>query len=101
MRGTTLLITILAGSIGLGVFLLENRVRGLKSELNSLQQLIFSERETIRVLEAEWSHLNDPTRLRTMATQLLGMKPVSPNQLTLNTEKLRSEDRASVSDKER
>jgi hypothetical protein len=82
MRGATLLTVILASGIGLAVFLLEYRVKDLENQLQVLDRAIVAERVSIRVLEAEWSHLNDPARLGAMAARLLGMEPVAPGQLT-------------------
>jgi hypothetical protein len=82
MRGATLLTVILASGIGLAVFLLEYRVKDLENQLHALDRAIVAERESIRVLDAEWSHLNDPARLGAMAARLLGMEPVAPDQLT-------------------
>ena len=82
MRAATLLTVILASGIGLAVFLLESRIKDLENQLGALDHAIVAERESIRVLEAEWSHLNDPARLGAMAARLLGMEPVAPGQLT-------------------
>ena len=88
MRGATLLTVILASGIGLAVFLLEYRVKDLENQLQVLDRAIVAERVSIRVLEGEWSHLNDPARLGAMAARLLGMEPVAPGQLTSMAELL-------------
>jgi hypothetical protein len=58
---------------------LEHRLAGLNSEIHRNQ-------ETIHILRAEWSYLNDPVRLRTLSEKHLGMKPITPTQVaTLDT----------------
>ena len=37
--------------------------------------------KTIRVLQAEWSYLNDPSRLEALARKHLPMGPASPSQI--------------------
>jgi hypothetical protein len=39
-------------------------------------------REQIRVMHAEWTLLNDPQRLQTLADQFLALKTVTPGQFT-------------------
>lgn len=82
MRGSTVLWVALAGVVGIGLFGLKYEVQALEDRLASINRQIRSDQETIHVLKAEWSFLNDPNRLRELAERHLAMRPVLPNQLS-------------------
>ena len=81
MRPATFVPLVLAGVLSLALFALKYQVQDLEDALVTLNRPIFADEEAIHVLRAEWSHLNDPRRLRSLARRHLGMKPVTPNQL--------------------
>src|SRR4051812_24235010 len=81
MRHSTLLFLFVAGVLSLGLFLLKYEVQDQERELASLNRSILETRQATHVLEAEWSYLNDSTRLAKLATQYLGLKPITPSQL--------------------
>ena len=81
MRQTTIFTIFLAAVMSIALFYLNFEVAGLEDELDSLNKTIMSDRETIHVLKAEWSHLNDIDRLRDLAERYLEMQPTAPNQI--------------------
>ena len=81
MHPATFVSLLLAGVLSLALFALKYQVQDLEDELVKLNRSIFADEEAIHVLKAEWSHLNNPRRLRSLARRHLGMKPVTPNQL--------------------
>ncbi|MBT4935077.1 MAG: hypothetical protein HOL66_12600 [Rhodospirillaceae bacterium] len=81
MRHTTLLFLLLAGALSVVLFSVKYQVQDLEQEMVDLNGSIIKERQSIHVLEAEWSHLNDPERLAILAERHLGMKPVTPAQM--------------------
>ncbi len=81
MRPAAFVSLLLAGVLSLALFALKYQVQDLEDELVKLNRTIFADQEAIHVLKAEWSHLNDPRRLRSLARRHLGMKPVTPDQL--------------------
>ncbi len=81
MRRTTLLILLLAGALGVALFAVKYEVQDLEQELIDLNRAMIADRQAIHVLKAEWSHLNNPHRLRVLARRHLGMAPVEPAQL--------------------
>ena len=81
MRHTTLLFLLLAGALSVGLFSVKYRVQGLEQELESLNKSIYRERQSIHVLKAEWSYLNNPDRLARLAKKYLNMQPIKPSQL--------------------
>ena len=81
MGKTTLLFLLLAGALSVALFSVKYQVQDLEEELVGLNRSITSEKKSIHVLKAEWSHLNDPERLAILAERHLGMKPVTPAQM--------------------
>jgi len=79
-RGTALWLT-LAIVAGIGLFHVSYRVQSLEEELTQVNRAILSEREAIHVLRAEWSYLNEPTRLADLARRHLQLAPLSAAQM--------------------
>ncbi len=81
MRQTTTLFILIAGALSLALFSVKYEVQDLEGELANLNHSIKAERQAIRVLKAEWSHLNNPERLRELAKRHLGLDAVMPAQI--------------------
>jgi len=60
-----------------------SRVKSQERELASLKAAIVSEQEAIRVLKAEWSYLNQPERLQTLAREHLPLTPTGASQIVV------------------
>ena len=86
MRTSTLSILLSAIAIGIGLFLVKYRVQDLESQLVDLNRQIARDREVLQVLRAEWSHLNEPRRIKILADRYLGMVPVSIDKVTSRNE---------------
>jgi hypothetical protein len=72
---------LLAVMIGVGMYLLKYKVQGLEDQLIAKREQIQRTRGAIRVLEAEWTYLNDPGRLRRLSAQYLGFGPAVPQNV--------------------
>ncbi|MDV7340042.1 hypothetical protein RYZ26_10585 [Terasakiella sp. A23] len=70
-RLTIALTAFLALALSIGVFRITYQVDELEKELHSLNKEILNEQETIHILKAEWSYLNDPNRLEALAKRYL------------------------------
>jgi cell division protein FtsL len=81
IRPVTVVSVLGACAVGLGLYLVAYEVGGLKDELSTVNREIAAEREAIHVLNAEWSLLNDPARLRRLAERYLGLEPVDAKQI--------------------
>ena len=81
MRQSTIALVLLTVAVGVGLFLIKYRVQSLEAELQALNRDIAQDREVIHVLKAEWSHFNDPERLRTLAGRHLDMMPIQSEQV--------------------
>jgi hypothetical protein len=81
MRAATFLWAFLAAISGAGLFLLKYQVQAEERHLRELHKDIAGAEQSIHVLKAEWSYLNDPLRLREQAEHHLGMHPMRANQM--------------------
>jgi len=71
----------LAIVIGVSMYLVKYKVQALEDELISKREQIVRDRGAIRVLDAEWTYLNDPGRLRRLSKQYLGFGPAVPQNV--------------------
>lgn len=81
LRMTTIFTILLAGTLSMLLFTVKHRMQDMEDEISTLNRSISSEEQAIHVLKAEWSLLNDPKRLRGLASRYLGLSPVRPEQL--------------------
>lgn len=81
MRLSTLLWALLVGVSGYVMFQVKYEVVQLEDELAHLDHRIDAGREQIRVLDAEWSFLNQPARLEQLAKRFLDLQPISAEQI--------------------
>lgn len=81
IRPAMLLTVLLAASLSLTLFSVKSQVQDLEDQLVGLNRSITDDRQAIHVLKAEWSHLNEPTRLKTLAERYLGMTAIDSRQV--------------------
>lgn len=73
-------LTIVVFSIAASNYL-KNSVYRMEAELNTLNKNIQSDIETIHVLNAEWSKLNNPSRLRALVADHIALNPIKAEQI--------------------
>lgn len=81
IRHTTILFLLLAGGISVVLFSVKYQVQDMEDVRISLINEIRNEKQSIHVLKAEWSYLNDPLNIGEMSRRHLDLKPASPEQL--------------------
>jgi hypothetical protein len=81
MRGATILWAVLATIAGGGLFTLKYEVQTQEERLAGLHKDITDAQDSIHVLKAEWSYLNEPQHLREQAERYLGLHTMKPNQI--------------------
>ena len=81
MRQTTLLFLLCAAALSLSLFTLKYQVQDLDDELTRIDQQAIADERAIHVLQAEWSHLNNPARLRALSERHLGLQRISGRQI--------------------
>lgn len=69
-------------AVGAGLFMLKYKVQGLERDLVAKQMQIQRDESAIRVLQAEWTYLNDPNRLRRLSEEHLGFRAAAPQNVT-------------------
>lgn len=67
--------------VGFGMFVMKNKVQSLEKELAQINSNIQDDVKTIHVLNAEWSHLNNPARLRELASKHISLNPLQAEQI--------------------
>lgn len=68
-------------ALGYGVFQVKYEVQEMESRLLQLQRGIVGDRQAIHVLKAEWSYLNQPTRLDALTKRHLPLAPIATSQI--------------------
>jgi cell division protein FtsL len=81
VRQATALCLLLAVSLAVVLLTVTHQVQGLEEELGSLKRGMTVEQQKMHVLQAEFSLLAEPERLRRLASAHLGLLPVEPGQL--------------------
>ncbi|MEQ8388558.1 MAG: hypothetical protein RIE22_07580 [Alphaproteobacteria bacterium] len=93
MRRSTLFSLAFALLLGIFVFAVKYQVMDLEREVTQLNRDILSSEEAIHVLEAEWSFLNQPDRLRKLSGKYLDLAPARSDQfITLDAFRQRYPD---------
>jgi hypothetical protein len=67
--------------VATALFILKYEVQGLEETLAERQTEIDSHARAIQVLEAEWTFLNDPARLRRLGLEYLELAPIEPARI--------------------
>lgn len=78
--GTIVWFVILA-LLGVGLFQVKYAVQAKERELRKVNRQIAADHEAMRVLEAEWSYLNDPVRLADLTRRHTDLTPVMASQI--------------------
>ena len=81
MRWSYLFWLVVLGGAAATLFEIKHEVQSLEGDLLMTERKIRSERETIEVLRAEWSFLNQPARIERLAREHLGLVPLTPDQI--------------------
>lgn len=77
----TIFLTLLAGVSVYFLYQLADEVQKLDSDLKKLQAGIEKNKESIRVLNAEWAYTNRPDNLQRLAAKHLPLLLVAPYQV--------------------
>ena len=79
-----LVLTVLGSAFLL--YSLEHSTRGYERQITKLKRGILEERESIKVLGAEWSSLTQPDRLQKLAQENLKLQTVTASQFVRESE---------------
>ncbi len=78
-----LLLVVLAG---FATFKAKYAVQDLEDQLNRVRKQTIAEQQEIRVLNAEWTYLNQPERLAELNRRFLSLVPITAKQLQRSIE---------------
>lgn len=78
--GTIVWFVVLA-LLGVGLFQVKYAVQAKERDLRAVNRQITADRQILRVLEAEWSYLNDPVRLADLTRRHTDLAPAMANQI--------------------
>ncbi len=81
IRPKTLVIYMLAGLSGVALLHTSQSVQRAEEKKVALERDIASSKEQIRMLQAEWVHLNRPERLEALANEFLDLVPPAPERM--------------------
>lgn len=82
MMGRTVVFGfILSLGIAVGLFQLKYSVAEQERRMTEISSEIYQIEEAMHILQAEWSYLNEPGRLQTLAQQHLSLAPSETIQL--------------------
>tara|TARA_B100000686_G_scaffold339697_2_gene414188 strand:+ start:121 stop:465 length:345 start_codon:yes stop_codon:yes gene_type:complete len=76
---TTAGVTLVA-ILAFGLYKLKYEVQELEARYATVNRAIVAEQEAIRVLNAEWSFLNNPKRLANLSERYLELRPVGADR---------------------
>lgn len=82
IRFISMIGVALLALVSFGLYNGVTQVKLQHQKLDALNRDIGQEREAIRVLKAEWSTLNQPERLQTLARKHLALTPTGASQIT-------------------
>jgi hypothetical protein len=81
IRQTTLAWILGAAFLSSAIYAIKHEVRSLESRLKDVKGEIARSREAVHVLTAEWTHLNQPTRIDRLGRELLQLQPLKGAQV--------------------
>ena len=81
MRGVNILWAAIILSVAVALFIVKYEVQHVEDQLTLTHQSIAEQRESIHVLNAEWSYLNDPERLARLSKSHLGLVHLTPDRV--------------------
>ena len=81
IRRSTIFTLLVAIALGFGLFRLTYEVQTLEGELARVNRAVVAEREAAHVLRAEWSYLNEPTRLEALTKKHLSLRATQDGRI--------------------
>ena len=76
-----LVLIALFAAMVTGMFIINNKVIAAENDLERINAQIRNDQNALHVLKAEWTHLNDPARIRNLSENHIHMKPLRGEQI--------------------
>lgn len=81
IRPSTIIWLLLVAAVGYAMFQVKYEVMQQEEALARLNKEIAESREQIRMVDAEWSYLTRPDRLKRLAARYLNLQPIAAAQI--------------------
>lgn len=78
---STFFYSIVTAGLGIALFHTKYQVMKVENMLSSTHKELLKTEEAIHLLHAEWAYLNDPKRLKMLASKHLKMDKTTPLQM--------------------
>jgi len=98
MRLGTVLWLVLVLAAGFTTFKVKYAIQDTEDQLRRVRRQTVAEQQEIRVLNAEWTYLNQPERLSELNRRFLGLASISTKQLQRTIEEIPLRPPAAPSD---
>lgn len=72
---------VLASLVGFALFQVKYEVQSMEEKISRALHMMAEEKESLHILKAEWTYLNDPQRLQSLAEKYLDIAPMEGQQV--------------------
>ncbi len=86
IRVRTIMVFVAAGLAGALLLHTSQSVQTAEDKLAQMKASVQQEKDSIRLLNAEWAYLNNPERLEKLAREYLNMMPPQPSAMLTEVE---------------
>ena len=83
---TTITLIVLTAIMGGGLYAIGIAIDGRKARLAQVKVEINRTQDQLDILEADWAYLSRPDRILYLGTSLLGLAPLTPQQIITSDE---------------
>lgn len=83
---TTIALIVLTAIMGVGLYAIGIAIDGRKARLAQVKVEINRTQDQLDILEADWAYLSRPDRILYLGTSLLGLAPLTPQQIITSDE---------------
>ncbi|HEU5048376.1 MAG TPA: hypothetical protein VFT64_11110 [Rickettsiales bacterium] len=81
IRLSTILWVVMLITGACGLYMVKYKVQAVRAEVLATERQLIEEKRNQHVLNAEWTYLTRPERLRTLAAKYLNMQPMRGQQI--------------------
>lgn len=72
---------VLVALVGFALFQVKYEVQSMEEKISKTLHMMAEEKESLHILKAEWTYLNEPKRLQSLAEKYLDVVPMEGQQV--------------------
>lgn len=72
---------VLVALVGFALFQVKYEVQSMEGKISRTLHMMAEEKESLHILKAEWTYLNEPKRLQSLAEKYLDVVPMEGQQV--------------------